>query len=665
MSLLTPAAFWLSLTLPAILVLYLLKRRYQDQMVSSTYLWRQALRDLEASSPWQKLRRHLLLYLQLAAAALLVLAAVRPALLTRAPSGDVIVVLDASASMQAADVAPSRFEVARSRARALIEGLGRGDRLTLVTAAARPRVLAVASRDRAELLRALGEAQVTSETADLEEALKTALASLQGRSGQTPSVSAVVLSDGRVAPASRPNWPMTVRYERVGEDAGNLAVLAFSLALPQSRPAGSSAGGPADQAADQAPEAPALTGLVRVANYGPNPAGAVLDLLAGGQVVATRDLSLAAGEEQDLTFAALPPEPSYQARIQPVAGAPASFDSLAVDNVAYAVSPSADRARALLVTPGNRFMERAMSLYPGLEVYRATPDEYATLTHPETYALVVFDGHLPDRLPATNLWLINPSRDSLVGVTASRAVAGLEAADPSDPLLRYVDLTGWTVARSHRLDPGTWARPLLVDAQGPDAGGVLAAAGEKEGRRNVVWGFDIHDSDLPLRPAFPILVQNTLSWLSPSDVVPQGAIRPGDLVPLTLPAGASKARVVGPDGQSTDLRPGEPFAGADRPGIYRLIADGTEDSRELSFAVNLNTTVESDLKPAETLPLAESRLPAQGAPAPADPGAPDAGAGAVQAADIGPLGRRELWPLLALGALAILTVEWWVSTRGY
>lgn len=661
MSLLTPAAFWLSLTLPAILVLYLLKRRYQDQMVSSTYLWRQALRDLEASSPWQKLRRHLLLYLQLAAAALLVLAAVRPALLTRAPSGDVIVVLDVSASMQATDVAPSRFEVARSRARALIEGLGRGDRLTLVTASSRPRVLAVASRDRAELLRALGEAQVTNETADLEAALKTALASLQGRSGQTPSVSAVVLSDGRVTPASRPNWPMTVRYERVGEDTGNLAVLAFSLALPQPPAAASAQGGPTAPSTG----APALTGLVRVANYGASPAGAVLDLLANGQVVATRDLSLKAGEEQDLTVADLPLEPSYQARIQPVAGAPAGSDSLAVDNVAYAVSPSADRVRALLVTSGNRFLERAMSLYPGLEVYRATPDEFGALTHPEAYALVVFDGYLPDRLPGTNLWLVNPPRDNLVGVTASRAVAGLEASNPSDPLLRYVDLTGWSIARSHRLDPGGWARPLLVEAQGPDAGGVLAAAGEKDGRRNVVWGFDIHDSDLPLRPAFPILVQNTLSWLSPSNLVPQGAIRPGDLVQLTLPPGASKAGVVGPDGRSTDLRPGEPFTGAARPGIYRLVAEGTEAPREVSFAVNLNTTVESDLNPAETLPLAGPGSSAQGAAAPEDPGAAESGPGAVQSAAVGPLGRRELWPLLTLGALAILTAEWWVSTRGY
>ncbi|MGE5590465.1 MAG: vWA domain-containing protein, partial [Bacillota bacterium] len=449
MSLLTPAAFWLGLTLPAILVLYLLKRRYQDQTVSSTYLWRQALRDLEASSPWQKLRRHLLLYLQLAAAALLVLAAVRPALLTRAPSGDVIVVLDASASMQATDVAPSRFEVARSRARALIEGLGRGDRLTLVTAAARPKVLAVASRDRAELLRALGEAQVTSETADLEEALQTALASLQGRSGQTPSVTAVVISDGRVAPGSRPNWPMAIRYERVGEDAGNLAVLAFSLALPEPPPSGSAVG------AARGPTAPppGLTGLVRVANYGPNPAEAVLDLLANGQVVATRSLRLAAGGEQDLTFADLPLEPSYLARIQPAPGthAPggaaaggaalggaAAADALAVDNVAYAVSPSADRARALLVTSGNRFLERAMSLFPSLEVYRAAPEEYAVLTEPEAYALVVFDGYLPDRLPATNLWVLNPPRDNVLAVSASRPVAGLEAADPSDPLLRYV-----------------------------------------------------------------------------------------------------------------------------------------------------------------------------------------------------------------------------------
>ena len=62
---LTPIAFTgLALALPIIL-LYLLKLRRRETPVSSNFLWQQVLQDAEANTPWQRLRRNLLLFLQL------------------------------------------------------------------------------------------------------------------------------------------------------------------------------------------------------------------------------------------------------------------------------------------------------------------------------------------------------------------------------------------------------------------------------------------------------------------------------------------------------------------------------------------------------------------------------------------------------------------------
>src|SRR2546421_8845136 len=57
-----------------IVLMYILKLRRRDVVVSSTFLWRQVIRDVQANAPFQKLRKNLLLFLQLLAIALIILA---------------------------------------------------------------------------------------------------------------------------------------------------------------------------------------------------------------------------------------------------------------------------------------------------------------------------------------------------------------------------------------------------------------------------------------------------------------------------------------------------------------------------------------------------------------------------------------------------------------
>ena len=78
MNFLAPAGFALGLLIPVIVAFYLLKLRRTEREVSSTYLWRKMVRDVEANAPWQKLKPNLLLLLQLLFLAALILAIVRP-----------------------------------------------------------------------------------------------------------------------------------------------------------------------------------------------------------------------------------------------------------------------------------------------------------------------------------------------------------------------------------------------------------------------------------------------------------------------------------------------------------------------------------------------------------------------------------------------------------
>src|SRR5437762_7321851 len=117
-----------AIAVPALLVLYFLKLRRREMPVSSTLLWRRAIQDLQVNAPFQKLRRNLLLLLQLLLLALLCLALSRPVTNYTPGAGKTSVILiDRSASMAAKDSnGRTRLEEAKRRAKDLIASMNRG-----------------------------------------------------------------------------------------------------------------------------------------------------------------------------------------------------------------------------------------------------------------------------------------------------------------------------------------------------------------------------------------------------------------------------------------------------------------------------------------------------------------------------------------------------------
>src|SRR5512146_221336 len=106
-----------AVAVPLLLVLYFLKLKRREMIVSSTLLWKRAVQDLQVNAPFQRLRRNLLLLLQLLALIAMLLALASPiASLSRGPGQRYVLLIDRSASMNATDVAPSRLAEARRQA---------------------------------------------------------------------------------------------------------------------------------------------------------------------------------------------------------------------------------------------------------------------------------------------------------------------------------------------------------------------------------------------------------------------------------------------------------------------------------------------------------------------------------------------------------------------
>jgi hypothetical protein len=642
MHFLIPAAFALAALIPIIIAMYLLKLRRTEQIVSSVYLWRRMVRDVEANAPWQRLRRNLLLILQLLFLATLILALTRPFTWTEgASSRTVILILDTSASMASTDVAPSRLGAAKTQARQLADGLPDDARVTVIAASDGAQVLVASSQDRRQVRLAIDSVTAGVGGSDLTAALELASAI----AARQPDSEIVVLSDGRVMLPERLAVKGWLRYLPVGVSSDNQAISVLSL---QSSPGGGS-----------------LTAFAQVANYGEATVQRRLVLYADGQLVNAYDLEIPPGNQQAIVADDLPADTGV------IEVQLAGQDALSLDDRAWAVHRIAEPAVVTLVTDGNLFLETALSLLPGLQVTTVRPSDWeeswqdGRVDNGETNrptSLTILDAYVPltataltepgAGLPSGNLFFIAPPRSSkyfTVTGTADQPVP--RAVDAADPLVAHVSLAEVGVLAAVRMPLPPWARLVIAGDTLAGPGETLPRettpllfAGEVDGRRVAVLTFDLHRSDLPLQVAFPLLLANLTGWLAPgrgSDLPVQ--VIPGAVVALSLPPEVESTRVTRPDGSTVRLSPEGGrvvFADTVQLGVYRVTWG--EDG-QANFAVSLFSPQESDVRPSEVLPVV---------------GVGEAGEGArLQQA------RREWWRPLAFVALALLTVEWLIYQR--
>src|SRR5207237_2921587 len=344
---------------------------------------------------------------------------------------DTIIIQQTSARMQATDVAPNRFEAAKSQISDLIDGLGPNDHLSLISMAHTPQVLITASQDKGQLTAALDRAKVTNQDADLEQALSLAVSLAAGRT----NIQVLVIGDGHVlSPDQTLVLPFPVSYFRIGTDAPNVALLALAARSLQGN----------------------LVALVQVANYSHVQRSIPVELYADGRLVNVQTITLGAGASGSLQWGPLPPTARFlHAQIL-------GQDTLSVDHEAWAIVGGSMHGRVLLVTKGNGFLQSALALQPAIDLYKTTPDQY--VVNAGNFDLTIFDGFVPATLPAGGVFFVNPPEGSYIfGKSGPETqVSHIGAGGGGTSLLDNVDLSSIHVLRSsHLFTPVLWARPVI------------------------------------------------------------------------------------------------------------------------------------------------------------------------------------------------------------
>ena len=121
----------------------------------------------EAQGKGRRFRRHVPPLLFLVALALMIVAIARPAAVVTLPSQHetVILAMDVSGSMRAADVQPNRIAAAQTAARSFIAEQPRSTRIGIVTFAATASVVQPPTQNREDLLAAIDRFQLQRGTA--------------------------------------------------------------------------------------------------------------------------------------------------------------------------------------------------------------------------------------------------------------------------------------------------------------------------------------------------------------------------------------------------------------------------------------------------------------------------------------------------------------------
>lgn len=602
---------WLGAMVP-ILLLYLLRLRRQEVTVASVLFWSRAVEDLHANAPFQKLRRNLLLYLQLLVVLLGALIAARPYRQTTALGGQTVAaVLDGSASMTAPLGNGTRFDRAREEVAQLVSHLGRGDRLMLVLATDRAEVLCPLTNDRRLLARALGQARPVDSGTNLRDALALAVSVVRGQAD--PRV--YLFSDGALPPIEATGLNTAeVRLVPIGEPADNVGI----TALDARRPFG-------DRARLEVLLALTATGPTRDARE------VEVEFRVDDRLFDVRRYRVQPGQPEIVVLDDLPSEAGLlEVRLT-------QHDALEADNRAYVSLGSARRTEVRIAGDGGLFLNQALSIDPTIRVVKTSVgaiQQAALEGRLEPDTVVCYAGLGPSReVPAPSLYLDCAGAGAPVTLTGEVETPVLLDWSREHPVTRHVDFGEVAVGRARTAKLKPWATALL---DGP--GTPLLAAGEQHGVRKVYVGFDLLNSDFPLRAGFPIFIANTVRWLTGGrvgGVTPTG--RCGEPLRVDLATAETTAKVTLPDGST---RAAEVVAGrvalpeTRQVGLYQVRAG----DRSVTVAESLLSADESELTPRGELRVGQVTI----RPPTHDRQRPS-----------------EQWRWLAVVMLLVLTIEWW------
>ena len=631
---------WLLLPLlPALIALYFLKLKRQQIVVSSTFLWKKSLEDLHVNSPFQRLRRSLLLLLQLLILVGLFLAASRPVITGRGlVDSSRILLIDVSASMNVKEAEGTRLDLARQQGLDFVESMRDNGRLSVITFSNRATLIQSLTNDKKQLRAAIEGIEPTSNPTDFLSALQVAAPIAEA----TTNSEIYVLSDGAVAHLTKIDPELerlNLKFISIGTAQPNVGITEINVNRDYSK----------EQRAEV---------FVSVLNDSKEQRQVTVSLFDDDRTVDAAVVEVAPGKTTSRIFDVS----AFSGRTLAV-----EVDrggALEDDDRAWVHVTPPRPVDLLLIGPENWIVETLVGVQPLFEARRIMFSTYQRMVDDgrivdDLADVLVFNGRAPKVEPDRPAFFIGcyPDIPEITstddgpengvddtggnpGTVRAPTIVDWDRVHPINSFVSYADVT---ISKSHVFRAAAGYHSVLDGAKGSLAGTLILTPSGRPAVNLFILGFSVNDTDWALRPSFPIFFSNVITWLGLSQADGLDRYRTGEtlVTPLTSPSPQSIV-FGGPGGRDhlIDLpSSGEvSFSDTSTTGIWRLSVDGNV-VRE--FPVSLLSHDESRIEPLKEIGIGDLRV------------------GEVEEIPT----RKDLWKWFALGALAILLGEWWLYNR--
>ena len=610
MQLLNPTMLLTLGLIPILILIHALKPKPRQVEVTSLFLWQEALRERSRHWSLERLKRNLPLLLQIVLVTLAALALANPAwLYSISKEGNLILVIDTSASMKTKSESGTRFDRAREKALDLIEQGDPDQKILIVEATQKPQVKSGFSGDVKLAARVVKSLAPSDVSADLEPAIYLALSFVNP--SRQDLIYLITDGAGRDFTEVVKNHPK-IRPVIVGGGNDNIGITRFEFR----KEIGSN---------DQ------YEIMIEIKNFNSAPVNCPIKLSIDNSEILNTSISLQAQEKQVMIV-------PYTGLITGIARAILDIDDdFSIDNRASLSLNASKDIWVLLVSQGNPFLEKLLKSYPNFKVNSVKEIMPSSWTHQvRRHDIVIVDRIDFPETRKGNFILINAYSPSIPLIRNGEiSFPGNLSWNRENPLMADVDVGDLIIEEAARLQAGKNMRTVVDSAQTG-----LIYTYESDGLRAVILGFDITRSDLPFKIAFPVMMSNIVNWLNPHK-----------LEFSTLQARAGKPFEIFLDPQTEVFHTRAPrekweehqavnnpfiYTRTNQVGIYSIY----EKDKQRYFSVNLTDESESDINASSIEEKQVELTPPEEIPV-----------------------RQQLWAVFLLLCFVALFIEWFAWLR--
>lgn len=539
---------FLLLTIPPVIMLYILKRKYKEEVISSSLLWKEVYKNTRANTPWEKFKKNIMLLLQIIIILSIILALMSPFISIGGKSyKNIIIVIDNTASMNTIyDDSNSRLDQGKTLAKEYLNSTKEGTNTYIISYDGTSNLLLNGDFNKFNAGSIIDKINASYGSGDISDVVSFIKAIGDGIGEE---YEALIFTDKQAAISD-----INGRVVYLGNSGLNASVDNVSHKFVDDK----------------------IKVIANITNNGDSLYEGDFSLYNGEELAAVEGVTLQIGESKTLSFELDSLNSDY------LKGELSRKDILMEDNTYYHVVSENKVKKILLVTDENVFLEKAFGIIENTEVYKT--NDVSNITENDEYDLYVFDNKMPDVMPSKgNILFINPNSNEFFNVLKGGEIG--QATAVKGAVSTYLEDTQFTLSEYNIIETPYYGTNILTIEDNS-----IGFKGEINDRKIAALSFDLHSTDFALKKEFPILIYELGEELISTGMVYSNNFKAGEKIVVKSSDFENEINVTYPNGDIKGLKSGEEVKGELALGIYKI---NQNDNNE-SFSVNFPTSSESD-----------------------------------------------------------------------